>query len=727
MKTLRNKFIKTSSLLVLSCLVSQHQQAVFADDNSFEFEEIIVTGNKRLKSLQDTQTSVAVLRGDALDEQVVIDIEEALLRISNADVATTGNLSIRGIQKQGPTGGITTNRMVLGYYVDGVALSAQAQRFALSNWDIDQIEVLRGPVTTVQGRNALAGGLIVSTGKPEHEWGGKVRASYGTQNTYQLAAALTGPLIDDVLAFRVSVDHNKSDGFITNITRDEDDYGGSDSTTIRAKLQFDPVSIPDFSATAAFTHINMDRSGGAISSIGPNFDDRISIAGAPVVSETDGISLYSLTLGYDLSEQWSLKSVTAYQESDVLNELPFIEVNPGNPDHTAFGRFDDTLFSQEFLLTYTGDRLNGLVGLYYADVENYQERGATFNAGLVDPMLLGLNVSNVSPLREEISNYAGFIDFSYQVNDWLELIGGVRFDNEKNVFTRSSSGLEVSAISLALLPPVPDITTERSSGTEVLSKIGAVASLSESASVGFTYSEGYRPGGSGINLAEVVRSGVPALFEYDSEHTSNYELSFRSQWFDKALTLNANAYLIDWSNQQVNLVGPLGSAFDDEVIANAATSTVKGVEVEIMGNVGELDLYTSFAISDTEFGQFDANGRDFSGHEFARSPNFSGAAGFSYKFDSGLFISGNVNHIGSSFQNNSNTINLKSYTLVNVSTAYEWNNIRLFAFVKNLFDANAFTQIGFEGPFEVLSIGGPFELRSRRKPRYIGAGIELSF
>ncbi|MBL4837482.1 MAG: TonB-dependent receptor [Kordiimonadaceae bacterium] len=712
------KTVTSILALSLSATAMTHTVSAAGQDDEFAFEEIIVTGEKRAKSLQDTQVSVAVLTGETLNRQVVIDIEEALLRIGNADIATTGDLSIRGISKQGPTGGVPTNRMVLGYYVDGIALSGQAQRFALSNWDIGQIEVLRGPVTTVQGRNALAGGLIITTGTPENEWGGKARISYGEHNTYQLAAALTGPLVEDILAFRVSVDHNKSDGYVTNTTRNEDDYGQSDSTTIRGKLRFEPASLPDFTATAAFTHITMDRTAGMVEILGPDFEARTSISGAPTVSKTDGISLYSLTMDYDFSDHFSVRSVTAYQESDVINEGPFQETDPNNPQRTTFGLFEDSLFSQELLFTYTSDRFTALTGFYYADIENRQERGGTFEAGLFNPQLFGLDAVNVSPLTEEISNYAGFLDLSFQLNEWLELTGGIRIDKENNSFTRSSSGLSIPALSLDLFPALPATTTENSGGTEVLPKIGVVASLNDDVSLGFTYSRGYRPGGSGVNLIELLRTGQPDFFEYDAEQTDNYEVSFRSQWFERALTINANAYMIDWSNQQVNIFGSFGAGFDDTIITNAGASTVKGLEVEITGHIGRLDLFTSFAFSDTEFDEFIANGQDFQGLEFSRSPNFSGSAGFSYDFENGFFLSGNVNHMGSSYQNNENSISLDSYTIVNVTAAYEGENYRVFAFAKNLFDETATTQISFEGPAE---------LRRLRPPRYIGAGVEFSF
>ncbi|MBL4639826.1 MAG: TonB-dependent receptor [Kordiimonadaceae bacterium] len=705
-----------TSLLALS-LCGTFSGAVIAANEEFSFEEIIVTGEKRAKSLQDTQISVAVLTGDALNRQAVVNLEEALLRIGNADINTTGDLSIRGIRKQGPTGGIPTNRTVLGYYVDGVALSAQAQRFALSNWDVSQIEVLRGPVTTVQGRNALAGGLLVTTGTPEQEWGGKARVVYGEDNTYQLAASLTGPLVEDALSFRLSVDHNKSDGYVTNTTRDEDDYGRADSTTIRGKLLLEPESLPDFKATLAFTHITQDSTAGQVEVLGPDFDARESVTGAPTIAEADDINLYSLAVSYELSDHFSISSVTAYQESQVLNEGPFQETDPGHPERTIFGAFDDSLFSQELLLTYTTERFGALLGFYYADVENSQQRGGTFEAALFAPALFGQDAVTVAPLVEEISNYAGFLDVNYQVTEWLELTAGVRVDHEKNAFTRSSGGLTVPAFDLTLIPALPANTSSQS-GTEVLPKLGAVASLTEDISFGFTFSRGYRPGGSGVNLIEILRTGAPDFFDYEAEQTDNFELSFRSQWFDRALTVNANAYQIDWSNQQVNILGSFGAGFDDSVTTNAGSSTVKGIEVDVSGYVGALEIFSSFAFSDTNFDEFTANGQDFSGNEFSRSPGFTGSIGASYSFGGGFYASGNVSHTGSSFQDNENSVTVPDYTIVNLTAAYEADNYRIFAFAKNLFDVDAVTLISFEGTGE---------LRRLRPPRYLGVGVEVSF
>ena len=682
-----------------------------------DWEKIIITAEKRGKTLQDTQASVAVLRGDVLEQQSVLDLEEALLRVGNVDLTTTGDLSIRGIGKQGPTGGIPTNRTVLGYYVDGVALSQQAQRFALSNWDVRQVEVLRGPVTTVQGRNSLAGALLLNTNDPMFEWEGKARLSYGQNNSLQTSVAITGPLIGDDLAFRFSVDHSSSDGDIFNTTVQDKKYGQSDSTTIRAKLLFEPQSIDDLSATLAFSRVTADKSDGQVEVIGPDFKSRISIAASPTLAEADAISMLSLNLTYELSDNLDFKSVTAYQNSDVINVGPFQESDSQNAQRVIFASFKDKMLSQELLLTYRAENWSALTGLYFSDVKNEQDRGGVFEAGIFNPQLFGLDANSTAPLKEEITNYAAFIDLSYEPTERLELQAGLRVDYEKNSFFRSSTGVTIEALDMSIIPPLSESATS-ASGSELLPKLGAVYSVNDDVSFGLIYSRGYRPGGSGANIIEVLRTGAPEFFTYEAETTDNYEVSFRSQWFKRQLTVNVNAYHIDWKNQQVSVFGSFGSGLDDTTINNAGASTVQGLELELNTQLDAFDLYSSIGYSKTEFDVFVSNDSNFSGNEFARSPNLTASAGGAYSFNNGIYLSANVSYNGDSWEDNENTIKLPAYTLVNLNMSYELNNYRFFGFVKNLFDKVAVTRI---------SNAGPLQFSRLREARQVGVGVEYKF
>lgn len=680
-------------------------------------EEIIVSVEKVGKSLQDTQVSVAVLTGDELQRRDVVDLEEALLYIGNANINTTGDVSIRGISRDGPTGGIPTNRTVLAYHLDGVALSAQAQRFALSNWNIQQLEVLRGPVTTIQGRNSLAGGIFVTTKEPEYDFSAKTRLSYGEHETYQVAAAVTGPILEDSLAYMLSVDYNDSEGYVTNTSLNDDEYGDYGSTTIHSKLLYEPDALPQLRANLAFSYIESDKTAGQVEVIGPDFDDRISIAGAPTQSEADDISVYSLTLDYELSDTLSLKSITAYQDSKVTNLGPFSELETDQAQRVIYAEFSDDMFSQELLLTYSNEKFTALSGLYYADIQNEQMRGGTFNLGFFLPVLEGLDGVTQAPLKEDLTNYAAFVDLSYQLTPWLEIIGGGRVDHEKNTFSRSSEGLVVPELGATLIPAIDENHTTENN-TEVLPKLGAVATITDDISLGFTFSEGYRPGGSGVNLAETTRSGEALFFTYDAEKTNNYELSFRSQWFDRALTLNSNLYYIDWADQQANIYGPLGAGFDDTVITNAGASKLHGLEIEMQAYLGALNIFSSIGYSKTEFTDFVANGEDFGGNEFAYSPNFTGSIGMSYDWSNGLYFSASANYTGSSYQDNANEISIDSYTIINANFAYTVNQYRVFLYAKNIFDETATTARSFQDDFE---------FRRLRPPRQVGVGVDLSF
>ncbi|MDO6489239.1 TonB-dependent receptor [Colwellia sp. 6_MG-2023] len=716
MMKIKNKSTSRSVCLIaattISSLISLPLQA-----QEDELEKIIVTAEKLGKTLQETQASVVVLRGDILEKQSVLDLEEALLRVGNVDLNTKGDLSIRGIGKQGPTGGIPTNRTVLGYYIDGVALSEQAQRFALSNWDVGQVEVLRGPVTTVQGRNSLAGAVLLNTNDPEYYWGGKARLSYGQNNSLQTSVAVTGPLLDDKLAVRFSVDHSSSDGEIINSTLQDKKYGQSDATTIRGKLLFEPEDFNNLSATLAFSKITADKTDGQVEVIGPDFESRIAIAASPTIAKADGISMISLNMDYELSDSLDLKSVTAYQNSDVTNIGPFQESDSQNEQRVIFGSFNDQLLTQEFLLTYRGDNWSTLTGLYYSHVENEQDRGGVFEAGILNTQLLGLDASSSAPLKEEIINYATFIDISYQPTEQLELQAGLRVDYEENNFFRSTTGVRVEDIDLSIIPPLPE-SNSSASGSELLPKLGAVYSVNKDLSLGLIYSRGYRPGGSGVNIIEVLRTGSPEFFNYDAEYTDNYEFSFRSQWFNRTVTANVNAYYIDWQEQQVSVYGSFGSSLDDTTITNAGSSSVQGFELELSTQLDAFDLYSSIGYSKTKFDKFISNESDYSGNEFARSPNLTASAGGAYSFNNGIYFSANLSYTGKSWEDNENTLELPGYTLVNLNMSYEMNNYRAFIFVKNLFDKVALTRLTYEGDLQFGRL---------RESRQVGAGIEMTF
>lgn len=666
-----------------------------AQTSELTVEEIIVTGNKIERTLQDTQTSVSVLSGAELEANSVTSMEDALLRVANANIDPAGNISIRGVDKNG-SGGTTTNRMVLGVYVDGVAQSFQSQRFASSTWDVKQIEVLRGPVGTLQGRNALAGAIVVNTNDPEYDFGGKLRASYGEDATYQVAGALTGPLVDDVLAFRIAAEKEASDGDIYNTTTNDDKFGEYSHENVRAKLLFEPSNLPGLRALATFSYNKADPAHGARDIIGPNYEDRReTIVTSPEVSTSETKS-GSLQVSYDFSDRLSLTSISAYATSETLNLSPFNSSDIANPQRFVYGDFEDEIISQELRLVYSTDRLTALVGVYFANLTTDQGRGARLSA----QALGGPNADATVDIdvSEEITNYAAFTDITYQLTDKIELQVGGRIDREEADFMRAFEGARLMN-GVALLAPIPARESSLS-GTEFLPKAGIVYSFNDDISLGYVFSKGYRPGGTGVDIMSAIYSDV-LFYEFDAEKTNNHEVSLRTSWLDGRFIANTNVYYVDWKDQQIVLNGRL-SSLDDFVIVNGTSSTLYGAELELLGSFGGLQLFGSVGYSKTEYDGMIATaqryldlgfnaGVQLDGREFRYSPNVKGAVGASYEWDFGLRAAINGSYVGSSYINSANTAKVPDYTLVDLNVSYETRFGEVFVYAKNVFDEDAVT------------------------------------
>ncbi|MEM8767260.1 MAG: TonB-dependent receptor, partial [Pseudomonadota bacterium] len=208
---------------------------------ALEIEEMVVYGTKQNLSLQDTQTSVELFTTEQIDEMVLFSLDDILLRTANVSMQNvqTG-FSIRGISIGG-TGGAGSGRTA-NVYVDGAPLSPNAQQGVQTLWDIEQVEILLGPQSTVQGRNALAGAIVMRSLDPTYEWTFRGRAQAASQETGKGSFALSGPLIEDQLAFRLAYDYQTYDAGVTEVeTGIAQEF--QDSHMLRGKLLIEPKAL----------------------------------------------------------------------------------------------------------------------------------------------------------------------------------------------------------------------------------------------------------------------------------------------------------------------------------------------------------------------------------------------------------------------------------------------------------------------------------------------------
>ncbi len=725
-------------------------------------DEIVVTGEKAKRTLQETPASVAVVTAQGIADQNILGLYDVLERTPNVSISgPRTSFTIRGIDAFNVSG--AGDGALASVYVDGAVLPRAALTTGpLDLYDVAQVEVFRGPQSTVQGRNALAGAVIVRTTDPDNFWSGRARLMLrGGDGERRVAGALGGPIVDGQLAFRLSGEVVRADGLLYNATlhRDADPRA---SETIRGKLLVTPEALPRLRVVATYVH-DRHRRGADTFEFDPPYaaSDRIVLSDIPdsqrVVSD-----IGTIEAGYDFGGGLRLTSITNY--SNVRAHFSMDPDRNRTAGEISLTRDPDRTLQQELRLNLDLGWIQALVGAYYLRDDNREYRfDATQNLNLtrlgVDRQLLAMGVpqatvdavlrlyggTGIVPIRNTLlqprltRNLAGFTDLTLPVTSRLRIRAGLRYDNERQERGATQTvvingALPDPAAVPALAPIVRQLNallTATASGANSaeplrtvtygawLPKFGLTWDVAQDVSLSATAQRGYRAGGSGINQQRAQ------AFSYDPEYTWNYELSLRSQWFDRRLTFNANAYYIDWRNQQVSVQLTPGAVFDTQVV-NAGKSRLYGAEVELRGRpTRTLDLYAGAGYAHSEFLDFTVpNGTlkaSAAGNSFARAPRWTASAGATWRHPSGLFANLNANYRGAFFQSTTDQTapDVHGLTLANAKLGWQGRNFGAYLTATNLFDVQRPTS--FYTDFDGRVRG------TLSEPRMLGLSFEAMF
>lgn len=714
--------MKAHLMLAGTAMLCWPQITYAADDvdaGSNDDNIIVVTAQKIERSLQDTKESIAIISEEQIERRNFLNIEDIYKQTANAfTFSNENNFGIRGItQSAQSTGG--GEGALATIYVDNLALTGFSTRFGPKDlWDVERVEILRGPQSTNVGRNALAGAVVLTTKKPEFdEFKGAARVEVGTSQRLELFGMVNIPIADNV-AFRATGQFSRSNGFVSNDVLNIDDFDGRRDINIRGKLRFQPASNLTIDVMAQY--FDTDRGEGFFRADLSPIEERNSSANIAAFDRYDGYAA-TLDIDYDISDNINLKSITAFIDGTVGRQSD-IDNGPGGFDAALRRDGGDKNWSQELRLTYNSDNLKGLIGAYYTqvDVENNTNRLGT----RLDPAIVGVPaallpfyppvfvIDSFSLFESKIKSFALFAEWDYEIVENLTLSAGLRYDNERqrrdsrftNVIAPGSAPIpdpvvagqiadqinpgsgpfvkagvaQVNAILLANLidQPFPNV---RAKFDAFLPQAGLTYKFSDDVSLSAFYKKGYRVGGSEVNL--VGRFG-----EYDPEFLDNYEISLRTSLLDDSLTVNANAYYGDWTDQQVQVC--FNGSLVDCVTDNAGKSEIYGSELELSYSPDDrLNLYANMGISKTKFVEFNSVAfGDLSGNDFAFSPQYSFAAGGSYFFTDEIYFSGNIARLDGGFSNVENSVVLDNYTLIGLTAGYKTDEFEFKVYVTNLTD-----------------------------------------
>ncbi|MEM1141605.1 MAG: TonB-dependent receptor [Pseudomonadota bacterium] len=755
-------------------------QATDSDISSDErLEELIVYGTKQYLSLQEVDVSIEVFDSERIEQESLFDLDDLLLRTPNVQSSgSTASLSIRGISRIGNGGvgsGATSN-----VFLDETPISTIALAIGLDSlWDIEQVEVLRGPQSTVRGRNTLAGAVVIRTTEPTFDWQGKLRARVAEFNTQQYAGAFSGPLIDEELAFRLVFDQQRTDGFIRDAVTGQD-HNSRDNTLLRGKLLAMPRALPTLRAQLLLDY-NDGEAGQASNLVSANtaandpafltdfsFNDGRSYR---PIERSDNETLRTVfDLNFDLSGVASLRGVLTY-ENNRLQQQTGTEQSfavAGLLANQLELRTNETdTASLELGFRLREEQWSASLGVYL-----FREEGETDSMS-VSPLIGSVpfvpiptttRLISTFAESEQTDNFAVYVEGSYRLDERWTLDWSARYDQEDVLITPEMSTTQIdpsdcladlseesfSPESAVILVPCADFLESTDDGgppdeqedsySAFLPRVAINYQLNDAVNLFASVQRGYRAGGSYLRF-----TGERFVVEsFDPEYLSNLELGFRSQWLDDRLTVNGNVFFARHEDQQVLVPGPSGGFFDG-IVLNAGESENFGAELSLdfVPN-SSLSFYGSFGWLNATFEDFPfaAPGTPYSnlaGNRLANSPKLSFTIGASYQHQSGVFADASWNYVGSLFTDNTNLTerdlgpglseHLGNRNLVNARLGYEGRGFLLQAYVTNLLDEDQFTNLDLA---QVELGGGTTEFRedptaSLIRPRVFGFLVEWTF
>ncbi|WP_018076108.1 TonB-dependent receptor [Novosphingobium nitrogenifigens] len=596
--------------------------------------DIIVTAQRRKESAQSIPVAITAIGSEQIAKTGIVGIDNIATKVPNFYFGSFGavrpQLYIRGIGTRSFDPGSESS---VGVFVDDVYYGRSSGSFGAMK-DIERIEVLRGPQGTLYGRNTIGGAINVITKAPTDHWTGDFEAGGSNYNGWNLFGAVGGPIAGDKVTARVAAWTTQRDGYSLNLATGHR-FQGVDNTGGRLRVTLKPTDGLKIDLGADFM---IDGNKGAFAGFnqGTSANPNAVFFANPAFTATPAQSLYEGYLSHDpvLSrhaqtysakvdyalEDLSITSITSYRH---LHSYDGRELEGSSLDVLQqLTRERSNQLTQEVRLTSApsghlsfGGKLDWIVGFYY-----YHD-----SSSRIDTFPMGQNWAyySVTTSATDVAGsiyganaWAFFGQAAWHITDKLTLTLGGRYSNDKKWATQSGSNTNPG---LPLIP-VPFATTNRIASSSTDPRVVIDYKINRDVKLYASYSTGYKGGG----FQYIPFSLAVANTTFRPETLTAYEAGFKSDWFGRALRVNGSLFWYDYKNLQVaRIIGSVSSA--TALIDNAASSTIKGVELEIVAHpTAHTTIGGSYGYLDAKYDNFVYNAStDFSNTTMVRSPKHS--------------------------------------------------------------------------------------------------------
>ncbi|MGL1957339.1 MAG: TonB-dependent receptor [Colwellia sp.] len=683
---MKHKLFKLNAI-VAAVFCTSALSVAFADDAQQlqSIERITVMGEKTERSLKDTSSSVSVITEEVLKTMQNLSMSEAIADIPNVVVLSGAAPDIRGVSGNGGASGFNAfsggAKTRVSTLIDGVVEPFVAFVTGDSGiWDIEQIEVFRGPQSTSNGRNSIGGAVYIKTKDPSFDWEGAARLGYRNQDSYiDTSAVISGPIIANELAFRASFQRLDGDTidnpviFDTNLP--EHDLNAVETNRLKAKLLWKPAAIEDFSAL--LTYSTNDEKGNAgrkyyvgddpysYQPINPTYMDTesetVSVKLDYVINDSISIDFLASVMDF----QWAMdtyaetEAAEQYVKMDEDNIMLDAKINFGNNNPT----------------------LNGFVGLAYFEREQ-------------DFFSLGAYPYNGDDTSDSTAIY-GEVSYVF-ADDWTVIAGGrIEKETQERDFSMPGSGINNAKLN--------------ESNTINLPKLVLQYKISDETTLSLSGRRGYNSAGGALNFSTLE------YYYYGEETVNTYEFTVRSSLSDD-INLSANVFFNNFDGYQA-----LSSS---RSIVNMDDAQTYGVEFEMSAMLTDnFQVNAGLGLLKTEIKDAGENYADATGNELNSAPEITANVGGKYWLTEELNFGISVNYVDEYFGDFANTEERVAggYMLTRLNVNYETENWLVAVFVNNALDEQELVSN------EPVGRSYPRGYSSIVDPRNIGASVTYSF
>ncbi len=713
-------------------------ETAYAQNANGGIETVVVTAEKRAEDIQTIPVTVQAFSAKQITDlgiKASTDLSQYTPNVAIALPAGAGNQPIITIRGVGLNDYDTNNAGPNGIYMDEVYLSSPASQ-TFQAFDLDRIEVLKGPQGTLYGRNTSGGAINFISAKPSDEWTGNGHAEYGAFDTLQVEGAIGGPIADG-LDFRVSAVKNNSGGYTRNALTGKRENGANNFAG-RAQLQWKPNEDLTFllnvhgayvaNRPAEYRHLGSFP-------INPADPAQVAACGTPSVvlagtgpcvdlfgygtpsnfyngayNRQQHLDVHNLGVSLRGDYLWDgvdFISLTAFEHNDKLHPEDS-DASPNRLLEINFG-VRSTTFTQEFRAQKDTETYSWLLGLYYLN-ENLHQHQPIFllqdadlffgGPGTGDGIAEIVTDDNFQTTR----SWAAFAHGEYHVNDKVKLTGGVRLTTENKSFlwsggtTFQSGGINNYPPITPTLPP-PGQSFDKHLGNDSFNFLAALDYQATDNIMAYaSVSSGFKSGGFNGSFLNANPDPVQVeaqLQPIKPEQVTAYEIGMKSNFFDNRLLFDASLFYNDYTNEQVFILVPISPLIAVNVLTNARKAHMVGADLEAVAKpIDDLTLSANLGLLQAKIDSTDpsvGNPAGYHGHQLPLSPHVTLSTMADYRVP---LEGGNLDfQLSANFKShqffdiaNSPFLTQRPYWLENARVSYSFDDDQweVAAFVHNL-------------------------------------------